>query len=157
MSFIEGVGDEVVLFCGFLALSFTFITFVSFWKRHRTPADPATAESAQREEHTQPRGEEDITSGHHQNVAGGDGVRSRFNPINPITPSLSTEEVASDQPNDDTESREVPDGGSEFKDGSVPINNEENRMRIRLIRAGGPGHSQEICVSPETTLDFIRR
>lgn len=148
--FIEGVGDEVVLFGGFLALSVVFLTVAALWQRQggepnhdrnarpeEFPQAPQVAQTEREEEHT-------------QNTTESDGLRHRFT----AAPSRGTTNV--DSPS--TRSEELRQDVAEDEEGEADgRDHEDAEMTIRLVRAGMPGHPLEVRVTPSCTIDQLRQ
>ena len=150
---IQGVGDEVVLFGGFMVLSVIFIIVVSVWQRSRAPAtarqeDQEGSVQLQTESHA-PQADQSSGVGVDGSASTGqsggtDGLRHR--------PNVATapDERQSDAPHDEG-------GRGSPQAGSGPAGSGEEEIRIRLIQAGGPGHAREVCVTPHATLGHLRR
>lgn len=151
---IEGVGDEVVLFGGFIILSVVFLIVISLWQRRRESETP-TRESVQdqreshahTEEHPNSDEVQDSTSTGQQ--SGSEGLRHRSHVTVTPAPSFTPNESESAS---STPLQQPGDGGGRgSSDGS-----HRNEITIRLIQAGGPGHAREVSVSPNTTLGDLR-
>lgn len=152
--FIEGVGDEVVLFSGFLALSLAFLIVAALWQRqqrepnHGTNTRPEEAPRAsQQVADNNQTGRETANTEHVQNRTESEGLRHRLaaassrGATNADSSSPRREEV------EDTE-----EGG--VAGGRV---SEDAEMTIRLVRAGMSEHPLEVCVTPSCTIDQLRR
>ena len=143
---IEGIGDEVVLFVGFLAFALTFLTWLSCRQRQQRPhAAPARQQGESHAQQPAPSPPAESGSGESEPVAGTDGLRHRSHVTSPG-------DLATDEPR--TPSSNVPShqdgGGRGTSDGAAEIG-------VRLIQAGGAGNAREVRVSPNTTLQYLRR
>lgn len=163
---IEGIGDEVVLFVGFLVLSAGLLVYFTLRQASRGQnsgprvaqesggtlgrESHASGSEAPTEEEVPVRPQADTTPRQTQ-YQGSDGLRQRSNVSAPS-------EDRNEPPTSRASGRGTPQeaaagdsaGGGEQEPG-------EGEIRIRLIQAGGPGHAREVCVSPRIHLGQLRR
>lgn len=174
-SVIAGVGDEVVLFAGFLVFSLLFLTVFSVWKKPGTPAAPPAAppteeeESYARQNQNRSPDSHNLQDGteHPEGVVTGteeSGLRRRYHTS--ADHSREAESTSSESPSSgrgtsadrsreaESTSESVPDPQPSSGHGTSAGDDEIN---VRLIQAGGPGHTQEVRVTPGTTLQELRR
>ena len=176
---IEGVGDEVVLFGGFLVLSVACLALISIWQRGRTPEaagqaqepDPGRGRSSEGDNSTpQSQPNEEVLDADVGLAVGArtelpDGLRHRSR----VTPAASAHSTAATTSAEEQQSRSVSrdtlreeeDGGRVSPHGDPTSNNsssageEDSDISVRLIQAGGK--VQEIRINPGATLGDLRR
>ena len=150
---IEGIGDEVLLFVSFLAVSVVFLFFVTARRSQRTPAPPPEGQPNLAPAARPPQGVgPDLPTQDQANENTGipDGLRHRFHPNVVPGDSQGASDGAQGQPND--ESGRVDNEPTE----GIPAST-SNEFTIKLIRAGGPERSEEVRVTRNTTLEQLRR
>lgn len=165
---LEGFGDEVVLFVAFLALSLVFLTFLSYWQRKRTPVAAQQRPGAESHAPTVSGNEHEEASTEQLGAAGSssatDGLRHRAH-------------VASTPGGDSNETNVTSGGGtgghgggtggcggstgghggSTGGSGTMEDTSGDDDITVRLIQAGGPGHAREVCVTANSTMQYLRR
>ena len=150
--FVEGVGDEVVLFVSFLILSLSFLTVAALWRRQRREPEHATRtrtegtpSRSQQVPDCNQAGRETSNGGHAQNTTESDGLRHRF----AADSSRSAESPSRTDMLEHVETEEVGVPGGRVL--------EDAEMTLRLVRAGMAGHPMEVCVTPSCTIDYLRQ
>lgn len=151
---IEGFGDEVVLFVAFLTLSLIFLTVFSCFRR---PSSPDRAPSAEEEHTPQLEGPEVHPQATEQapERPGAETGELRYRPQAASPPDyLSRPEATGGT----VEQQQDNDGGRQpDTSGRGSADEELGEIHVRLIQATGPGHAREIVVSPNATLQQLRR
>jgi len=144
-TFILGIGDEVVLFVGFLVLSAVFLILVGLWPRsgarERNSEVTSSPVDGREDESGTPNRAPSATVSRETETEG--TLRHR-------STGFSTEE-AHDSPSsrDNDERRQGPVEETDF-------NRQNDVFTIRIVKAGSPDQPLEVQVTNSTTVNQIR-
>ena len=150
---VEGIGDEVLLFVSFLGISLVFLFYVSFWRGQRRPAGGAAPQGPQEPPTATPQDDSPNLDQARGGTGLPDGLRHR--PHASVTPDDASREE-SDSTHQQASSNEggrgtTPTSPTTTKGAGVGL------ISVKLVQAGGPERTQEVSVTPDTTLDHLRR
>ena len=142
-TFVEGIGDEVVLFVGFLAISVAFLIFVGLWQSR----GQAGAEQSDREPRRPEEADVASVVGTTEGTNSEGLLRHRTTTSSTTTsPAVSTTEETGTRQEFVEEDRS--DGPEEPQNVS---------FAIRLVIAGRTDHPKEVQVTSSCTVDQIRQ
>lgn len=147
--FVDGIGDEVVLFVGFLLLSVGFLIIIGFLRRGHVvepeaERDPLEAEAPTRQE------EEEASVVN--TVPETEGLRHRGTGSGPGTSSYTS---GSNTPNADSLSQETENIHEDEQESTSNQNN--SSFTIRLVIAGRTDPPKEVRVTASHTMEQIRK
>ncbi len=168
---IEGIGDEVLLFVGFLVLSLIFLSYFTFRNRQAPPrpaaaATPPVSSSSGSQPQEEPTGANPNRENHATQRSGETGSNSDQSYVRPLGEDglrsrFRGTEASSNQSGTNSEPGGTTAGDTDISgddaSGRSQDNDDGNDITIRLIRAGGSGHAQEIHTTATCTIDYLRR
>ncbi len=146
---IEGIGDEVLLFVSFLSISMAFLFYVSFLRGERAPVQPQESQHPPTTPPAQPHGETAPSQDQARETTGPqDGLRHRPHANAPPNES---------EPASENTQRSERGRGTTTTTTPITADTGSGEITVKLVQAGGPERTQEVLVTPDTTLEYLRR